>query len=269
MSNIKPKVDLTGQKFGRLTVIGQSDEDYIKPDGRHEALWDCQCDCGNPEIVKKKGYNLKRGKGVSCGCLTHELNHNNGISQREHLIEMNHKRKTYNEYDLFGDYGIGTTKKGEKFYFDLDDYNKIKDYLWYIDCNGYVQTSVKVGNILMHRIIMEITDRSDVFVDHKSHDKKDNRKQNLRIVSPSQNCMNRGIQSNNTSGTPGVYFHKSTGLWCAYIRVQSKEKRRYFKSKEEAIAARKELENMIFGQHSYSNSVNDNQEENTIEQGSV
>ena len=41
---------------------------------------------------------------------------------------MSETFKKYNTYDLSGEYGIGYTSKGEEFYFDLDDYDKIKDY---------------------------------------------------------------------------------------------------------------------------------------------
>ena len=41
--------DLTGKKFGRLTVI-KRDEDRIQPSGQHKARWLCKCDCGNPNL---------------------------------------------------------------------------------------------------------------------------------------------------------------------------------------------------------------------------
>lgn len=47
--------DLTGEKFGKLTVIGK--------DGNK---WKCQCDCG--EICLRTAYVLKTGKSTSCGC---------------------------------------------------------------------------------------------------------------------------------------------------------------------------------------------------------
>ena len=47
--------------------------------------------------------------------------------------------KKYNTYDLTGEYGIGYTSKDEEFYFDLEDYDKIKDYCWRITMQGYVR----------------------------------------------------------------------------------------------------------------------------------
>ena len=61
-----PKIkDLTGQKFGRLTVLGL--ENIIK----HKVMWKCKCDCGNIKIVR--GEHLKSGKIRSCGCLNNEM----------------------------------------------------------------------------------------------------------------------------------------------------------------------------------------------------
>ena len=58
-------VDLTGQKFGKLTVIGR---DYSN---KKATMWLCLCDCGTKKIVN--GYNLKRGLTKSCGCLQKEV----------------------------------------------------------------------------------------------------------------------------------------------------------------------------------------------------
>lgn len=52
--------DLTGQKFGRLTVLERC------PSDDHGAKWLCQCDCGNMTTVR--AYALKSGHAVSCGC---------------------------------------------------------------------------------------------------------------------------------------------------------------------------------------------------------
>lgn len=57
--------DLTGQKFYRLTVIGQAERDK-----RGKIRWLCKCECGNTTITY--GYILKAGKTKSCGCLLKE-----------------------------------------------------------------------------------------------------------------------------------------------------------------------------------------------------
>lgn len=63
-----PKLkDLTGQKFGRLTVIERAEN---AKDGR--AHWRCHCDCGNEVTVSS--YHLTSGHTQSCGCLFLEGN---------------------------------------------------------------------------------------------------------------------------------------------------------------------------------------------------
>ena len=57
-------IDLTGQRFGRLTVI---ERDFSRKDECTSAYWLCKCDCGN--ITSVSSSNLRRGNVKSCGCL--------------------------------------------------------------------------------------------------------------------------------------------------------------------------------------------------------
>lgn len=58
-------IDLTGQRFGRLVVIGQAGRN------RHgQMMWLCRCDCGKEVVVA--GCNLRSGNTQSCGCLNRE-----------------------------------------------------------------------------------------------------------------------------------------------------------------------------------------------------
>ena len=54
-------LDLSGQRFGRLTVIERV-EDRIRKSGKHEICWLCQCDCGNKKIISRN--SLKSGKAL-------------------------------------------------------------------------------------------------------------------------------------------------------------------------------------------------------------
>lgn len=58
------KIDLTGQKFGRLTVIKRNGSKNQK------AIWECKCDCGNYTMVNTD--RLRSGKTRSCGCIAVE-----------------------------------------------------------------------------------------------------------------------------------------------------------------------------------------------------
>ncbi len=62
--------DLTGQKFGLLTVRYRVD-DYIKPDGRRVSKWHCDCDCGGTKDITSNSLKNKNAT-PSCGCLTHK-----------------------------------------------------------------------------------------------------------------------------------------------------------------------------------------------------
>ena len=67
--------------------------------------------------------------------------------------------------------------------------------------------------------------------------------------------MNKGLQSNNTSGIAGVGWHKSSNKWMAYIAINKKQIHLgLFSKKEDAIKARKEAEEKYFGEFSYDNS---------------
>lgn len=233
-------IDLTGKKTGRLTVLKRTN-DYVQPNGRHRAMWLCQCDCGN--IVEVMGDNLK-GHTTSCGCYAKEV-----------ASKVNRK---HNKYDLSGEYGIGYDYKGREFYFDLEDYDKIKSYCWCIDAQGYVGTNIWRNNknyrMLMHRLIMDFPKNMDVDHRHGEASRNDNRKSNIRVTKHSDNLKNVGVRSNNTSGITGVSFDK--GKWVANITLNGVAK--YlgrFSNFDDAAMARKEAEEKYFGEYSYDNSM--------------
>ena len=231
-------IDLTGQKFGRLTVVKRV-ENYVRPSGQPVAKWLCRCDCGNE--VEVISTSLRMGKTKSCGCLNREM--------------VSKKHKKYNTYDLSGGYGVGYTHDKNEFYFDIDDYDKIKDYCWYINGRSYVEArdiTQKKSHILFHRIILP----DEKTIDHINHKKNDNRKLNLRSVTSSQNGMNRGVLKNNASGYTGVYHNKSNNKWYALIRVNNKLiYLGQFTNFEDAVRTRKEAEEKYFGEYSYINSI--------------
>ena len=70
------RIDLTGQRFGRLTVIR-----YDHTTEKGNACWRCRCDCGNETIVRRQ--NLQSGLTQSCGCLKKELMQEKARKARE------------------------------------------------------------------------------------------------------------------------------------------------------------------------------------------
>ncbi len=83
----------------------------------------------------------------------------------------------------------------------------------------------------------------DMQIDHIDQNKRNNRIDNLRLVTNRENQMNRPISKNNKSGIIGVRLVKKTGLWRAYI--QSRKNSIYlgeFKNISDAISIRKSAE---------------------------
>lgn len=206
-----PLRDLTGQVFGRLYVRKRG-PNGIQPNGVSYTQWEVECSCPAHTIFLVRGSNLTRGVTQSCGCL-----------HREAAAAQGRANKKYNNYNLTGEYGIGYTPKGESFYFDLEDYDKIKDYCWSLNDQGYVYTNIPKTRkrLAMHRLVMDVNDPK-VQVDHIKHNITDNRKSQLRLVSNSQNNMNKSFQSNNTSGKIGVYFSNSKQKWIPEITINKK-----------------------------------------------
>lgn len=100
----------------------------------------------------------------------------------------------------------------------------------------------------------------DMVVDHKhgKESRNDNRKENLRIATTSQNCMNREMRFDNTSGITGVSYDKDTQKWCVQIGVEHKNIWiGSYKNKDDAIVARQNAEKKYFGEWRYINSENE------------
>lgn len=73
------KKDLTGQRFGRLTVL----EPTGKRDGKGSIYWRCRCDCGHEiDVTQDK---LVYGAYKSCGCLKREMQ--SQVSQQLHMVD--------------------------------------------------------------------------------------------------------------------------------------------------------------------------------------
>jgi hypothetical protein len=128
-------IDITGQRFGRLTVLYR--EDFIKKDGKKETAYICKCDCGKTKKIL--AYNLKNGHTVSCGCQSLE----NRIKARtsHHLtgtriyriwrgMKTRCENKNDYHYELYGKRGISLCNEWQTFE---------PFYQWAIN-NGYKET---------------------------------------------------------------------------------------------------------------------------------
>lgn len=236
---VKVKEDLTGRAFGRLTVLEQA-EDYVKPNGVHCSMWRCLCN-NDGNIVEVRGSALKNGATVSCGCYRDEIA----------AILAKEKFSNPNTYDLTGEYGICYLYDGSECLFDKEDFDKIKDLTWCLDGHGYALArkgvDKEVIRIKMHRLIMDAPDGFDV--DHINHNTIDNRKNNLRICTRSQNNTNQTKRSDNTSGIIGVSLYRNS-KWRADISINKKRTcLGYFINKDDAIKARLKAELKYYGEY--------------------
>jgi hypothetical protein len=130
---------------------------------------------------------------------------------------------------------------------DSEDQKRVGLRKWSVGSNGYLQTTFKDTRVSLHHYLIGRPLLS-LEIDHINRNKLDNRKNNLRIVTRTQNAINRGKQSNNRSGKTGVNFHQTGkySYWRAYIHVKGKQKDLgSFVTKEEAIAARRNYEAKI------------------------
>lgn len=113
---------------------------------------------------------------------------------------------------------------------DDEDFERINAHKWRALWNSgsktfyAIRTSPRVNGerhaIWMHREIMRASDDDDV--DHIDHNGLDNQRQHLRLCTHGQNCANRRMQANNTSGLKGVCWNKEKCKWQAGITVNRK-----------------------------------------------
>lgn len=124
------RIDLTGKRFGRLTVMGQA-----APSPSGKVRWRCLCDCGN--YVDVFWCNLGRGNTQSCGCYHREF------ATKTKTVHGQRRSKLYGvwcsmkarcanpnqkSYPLYGGRGITVCADW------LDDFSAF--YVWAME-NGY------------------------------------------------------------------------------------------------------------------------------------
>lgn len=122
--------DISGQKFGRLTVIKR-----LGVDKSRSVVWLCKCDCGN--YIEVKGTELRRGRTTSCGCyrierIIESRTKHGKTDTRLYHIWQGMKDRCYNthnvKYKNYGSRGIVVCREW------LDDFMNF--YNWAIN-NSY------------------------------------------------------------------------------------------------------------------------------------
>jgi hypothetical protein len=144
---------------------------------------------------------------------------------------------------------------------DDEDYKLVSMYKWYAGMSGgtaYARTNTYINGrrtiIRMHRIIMNAC--REIQVDHINHNGLDNRKENLRLCTCSQNQGNRKINERSISGFKGVSWDGRDKKWVAYITRNKRTKFiGYFSQVRDAAIAYNEEATRMFGEFAYLNPV--------------
>lgn len=129
--------------------------------------------------------------------------------------------------------------KGASTVVDDADYEFLSQWRWKLHPQGYAARSTwnaaekKYATVLMHRLIAQTP--CGLQADHINRDRLDNRRCNLRNVTPSVNTWNQGMRTDNTSGVRGVCFDRTRGKWKATYGKRSLGR---FDTFAEAVAAR-------------------------------
>jgi hypothetical protein len=117
--------DLTGKKFGSLTVIERAEKPAHIQSNR--PYWSCKCDCGETTIIR--GSSLLHNETTSCGCAKRGAKEKHGMSQTRfyniwYRMVRRCEDENSNEYHNYGGRGITVCeewKSFEKFAYDMHD----------------------------------------------------------------------------------------------------------------------------------------------------
>jgi hypothetical protein len=145
------KSDLTGQRIGKLSVLGR-----LPYDKQHSQIrWVCKCDCGTVKIINGSELNRKDRPTRSCGCLHVEANRRlrlrhgkaaevNGRKSRIYRIWASMKNRCHNantiNYERYGARGIYVCERWfdsfDAFYADMGEPPSDRHSIDRIDNNG-------------------------------------------------------------------------------------------------------------------------------------
>lgn len=142
------KIEMTGKRFGRLTVVKESHRGQ-----RYERFWECVCDCGNTKVIN--GSSLRHGITKSCGCLSKELaskrSRTHGMTRTKLFNTWQHMRrrcqsKSVPSYSRYGGRGISVCKEWDESFIAFRDWAMANGYrddlsIDRIDVNGNYEPS--------------------------------------------------------------------------------------------------------------------------------
>lgn len=136
-----------------------------------------------------------------------------------------------------------------------DEDKDLAELNWAFICGYAGRGQNGKSRMMLHRVIIERLNPDGIFenqqVDHINRNKLDNRRENLRIATHSQNHANTGIRKDNSSGYKGVHWNKQSQKWVAQIKINKKTKRiGAYDTPEEAYKAYCAKAKELFGEFS-------------------
>ncbi len=115
---------------------------------------------------------------------------------------------------------------------DREDLPKLSGYTWYQHC-GYARARTNEGEVHLSHLLLTCPEGYEI--DHINRNRLDNRKENLRIATRSENCANRGSFSHSSSRFKGVHWSKKSKRWEVAIRKDGRQE--YIGSFDDEVAA--------------------------------
>jgi len=210
--------DLTGKKFGRLTVIGRDVDDK---NGRE--MLSCMCECGKKVIIR--GDSVKSGNTKSCGCLfkdgsaqrlsstTHGMHGTPEYYAWNNMVQRCINPKNCN-YKNYGKRGIEVSDRWLKF------------------DNFFEDMGIKPEGLTIERIDND----------------KGYYKENCKWDTQAEQVRNQRLRKTNTSGIKGVYYAKMVKKYRARIQVGAEcFDLGYYDNIEDAAIAREKAEEKYWG----------------------
>ena len=146
------------------------------------------------------------------------------------------KNPNKNKYYRYDNYYIVSLTRGKWMIIDNDSKNRklLKKHTWCAKYDGYCQTAIhntnkrKYVSKNYHQLLLNY--EGGLMADHINRHRFDNRFDNFRIVTNQENCRNKTIQINNSSGITGISrkINKHSPYWIA--RIHDNNGRRLWKA---------------------------------------
>ena len=126
------RLDLTGKRFGKLTVIAYAGVD----EEQKCSMWKCRCDCG--KITTVRGGSLTYGTTKSCGCEFSKFTPN-AITDQVDGTRINSLLYTKQSNNTSGHVGVSFNKRRQKW----EAYIQFKGYLYHLGLYEDIQDAIK------------------------------------------------------------------------------------------------------------------------------